>query len=270
MLFAYSHWVGTKLFSRKPPRIVLAGGVKIGEWLSFSEYWGFQNIIPEPERLFVERYLSKKVAGRGGTAFDIGANVGAFTCLMAAMGASKVHSFEPVPETFCRLRSNVKNNELLDRCYLNCMAVGRGRDLVEFNIQENSPATNRMIMPGEKPLHKTSSTQIVASIDLDSYCQSQGIEFIDFLKLDVEGMEPYVMQGATTLFKQRKIAAVLIEICPGNLRSVGLSPANLYHEFETAQYYPYALNDDGQPGVKLSLAEIEAMSLANVVLLPNA
>ena len=81
-----------------------------------------------------------------------------------------------------------------------------------FHIQENSPATNRIVVRGEKPSGKTSSTQVVAAIDLDRYCQSQRVEFIDFLKIDVEGMEPYVMQGASALLKGEKIAAILIEI----------------------------------------------------------
>ena len=266
MLFAYSRWVGAKLLSGKPPQIPLPGGARIGEWQSFSEYWSFQNIIPEPDRLFVEHCLPKHVRG---TAFDIGANVGAFTCLIASLG-HPVHSFEPTPETFCRLKNNVKSNGLLDRCRLNCLAVGCGHELLAFQIQENSPATNRMAVPGEKSSGKATSIQVVAGIDLDGYCQSQKVEFIDFLKIDVEGMEPYVMQGASALLKERKIAAIMIEICPGNLRAVGHSPADLYREFEIARYSPYALNDDGRPGGKLSLAEIESMPLANVALLPDA
>ncbi len=268
MFSAYARWVGSKLFSRKPPRLALSGGARIGEWVTFSEYWSFQNIIPEPERLFVERCLAKQFGGRA-TAFDIGANVGGFTCLMASIGHI-VHSFEPIPETFCRLKNNVKFNGLLDHAHLNCLAVGKETGLVTFHIQEDSPATNRIAMPGEQLRDKATSIQVVAAIDLDGYCQSQGVKFIDFLKLDVEGMEPYVLQGAKTLLKEQRIAAILIEICPGNLRSVGLAPADLYREFEIARYSPYALNDNGQPGAKLSLADIEAMSLANVVLFPDA
>jgi FkbM family methyltransferase len=266
MLSAYARWVGSKLLSGKPPRLTLPGGARLGEWLSFSEYWSFQNILPEPERLFLDRCLANSA---GGAAFDIGANVGAFTCQIASRGHA-VHAFEPVPETFCRLKNNVKSNGLLDRCRLNCLAVGRGRDLVTFHIQEASPATNRMAMPGQERGSLATTTQVVAAIDLDGYCQSQKVGFIGLLKVDVEGMEPYVLQGARELLRLRKIAAILIEICPVNLRSVGLSPADLYREFETARYSPYALNNDGRPGGRLSLAEIERTSLANVVLLPDA
>ncbi len=268
MLAAYLRWVGSKLFLGKPPRISLPGGTHLGEWLTFSEFWSFQNIISEPERLFVERCLAKKSGGRA-TAFDIGANVGGFTCMMASLGHA-VHSFEPVPETFCRLKNNAKFNGLLDRAHLNCLAVGKEPGLVTFHIQEDSPATNRLAKPGEPLRDKATSTQVVAVIDLDGYCQSQGVQYIDFLKLDVEGMEPYVLQGAKALLKERKIAAILIEICPVNLKSVGLSPADLYREFVIARYSPYVLNDNGQPGAKLSLPEIGAISLANVILLPDA
>jgi len=268
MLSAYVRWVGTKLFSGRPPLLSLPDGARLGGWLSFSEYWSFQSIMPEAERRFVDRCLAGKARGNG-TAFDVGANVGAFTCQIASLGHA-VHAFEPVPETFCRLKNNVRFNGLLDRAHLNCLAVGKEQGLVTFHIEDNSPATNRMEMSSQNQIGKAINTQVVAAIDLDGYCKSQGVKFIDFLKIDVEGMEPYVLQGARTLLNERRIAAILIEICPVNLRSVGLSPADLYREFETVRYSPHALNGDGRPGAKLAFAEIEAMSLANIVLLPDA
>ena len=268
MLSAYARWVGSRLLTGKPPRLSLSGGASIGEWLSFSEYWSFQNAVPKPERLFVERCLANKSAAVP-TVIDIGANVGAFTCLTASIGYT-VHAFEPIPETFCRLKSNVKFNGLLDRTRLNCLAAGKEQGLVTFQIQENSPATNRMAIPGALSANTAASSQTVSVVSLDGYCTAQGIVSVDFLKVDVEGMEPYVLQGARNLFRARKIAAVLIEICPWNLRAVGLSPAALFHEFEVIGYSPCALNEDGSPGAKLSLRDIEAMTLANIVLQPNS
>lgn len=188
---------------------------------------------------------------------------------MAARGHT-VHSFEPIPDTFCRLKRNVKLNNLLDRVHLNCLAVGKEQGLVSFHIEENAPATNRLALPEELATRNVTSLQLVAVTSLDSYCQTRGVKTIDLLKVDAEGMEPYVLQGAGGLLRERKIAAILIEICPVMLRSAGLSPSALYREFESAQYSPYVLKDDGSPGAKLSLAEIEAISLANVVLLPDA
>jgi len=268
MLAAYGRWVVAKVFAGRPPRLTLPGGAQIGEWVSFSEYWSFQHIMPEAERMFVERSLAGSPNGKA-TAFDIGANVGVFTCLMASLGHT-VHSFEPIPETFCRLKANVKCNGLLGRARLNCLAVGREQGLATFHIEEFGAATNRMVASGETSANSATSTQLVAVTSLDDYCRQQGVERIDFVKLDVEGMEPYVLQGAKRLLQERRIAAILIEICPVNLRAVGLSPTDLFREFQTARYTPHALNEDGRAGAKLTLAEIEAMKLVNVVLLPDA
>jgi hypothetical protein len=113
------------------------------------------------------------------------------------------------------------------------------------------------------------SIQVVAVTSLDDYCRQQAVDQIDFMKLDVEGMEPFVLQGANTLLRERRIKAILIEICPVNLRAVGLTPADLFSEFSANSYLPHSLNDDGRPGDRLSLADIENMSLENVILLPN-
>src|ERR1035441_7587027 len=88
-----ARWIGTKLFSGRPPRLSLPGGARLGGWLSFSEYWSFQNIMPEAERLFMDRCLTRK-PGENRTAVDIGANVGAFTCYIASLGPHTVHAFE--------------------------------------------------------------------------------------------------------------------------------------------------------------------------------
>jgi FkbM family methyltransferase len=267
MLSAYMRWMGAKLVTGAPARVPLADATTIGEWVSFSEYWSFRDIIPEAERKFVKSCLVKKEPGQA-IAFDIGANVGAFTCLMASFGQI-VHSFEPIPETFCRLRNNVKFNGLLGRTHLNCLAVGKEQGLVAFQVEENAAATNHMATAGECLTGAGTRNQTVAAVSLDGYCASQGIESIDLLKIDVEGMEPYVIEGANKLFRDRRVAAALIEICPVNLHAVRLSPAALYKEFGTVNYSPYALSDEGQPDGRLSLSQIEAMSLSNVALLPD-
>jgi FkbM family methyltransferase len=271
MVCAYARWIGARFFTGRSPVLSLAEGTRLGGWLSFSEYWSFQDtfreIVTAPERHFIERCLAKRRGG--GTAFDIGANVGVFTCLIAGMGQHNVHAFEPIPETFCRLKQNVQANGMLDNCRLNCLAIGRGPDLVTFRVTENSSDTNQMVAFGTRPGGKSRGIQTVAVIDLDGYCHRQKIDYIDFLKIDVEGMEPHVLQGAHTLLKERKIGAILIEICPANLQAVGLSVESLYREFESARYAPYALSDDGNPNTKLSMTEIASIRLANVVLLPD-
>lgn len=267
MFTAYLKWVASNALYGRPPMRVLPTGAILGTWLSFSEYWSFYDLVPSQEILFLERCLSQR-DGIERIAFDIGANLGVFTCLMDVQGCH-VHAFEPIPETFCRLKKNVQSNKQLNRTHLNCLAIGKEQGLVTFQIDAADAATNRLTVSGEAGCNGQISTQLVATISLDDYCAHQNIEKIDLVKLDVEGMEPYVLQGARRLLAEKRIKAFLIEICPVNLRSVGLSPADLYREFQVSGYSPFVLNEDGSPGKKLLLVDIEAISLANVALLPD-
>lgn len=267
MKAAYARWLLATITTGKPPTRKLGENVRIGGWLNFSEYWSFREAVPEPERRFMKHCLSRK-AGQA-IAFDVGANLGVFTCLLAEIGAREVHAFEPIPETMCRLKRNVAENGFSDRCRLNCLAVGNRSGLVSFRVQENSPATNRMLANhAETKSNSSESVVSVATVGLDAYCRTQNIDHIDFLKIDVEGMEPLVLQGARELLLASKVGAALIEICPANLRAAGFDPASLFDEITLSGYRCHTLAENGEPSGRVGLAEIEAMTLHNVLLLP--
>ncbi|MEJ5310868.1 MAG: FkbM family methyltransferase [Anaerolineae bacterium] len=240
--------------------------IQLSHWLSFSEYWTFRDGMPRSERELLRRLLLRSESAKT-VAFDVGANIGLFTCALAGFEAYQVHAFEPIPQTFCRLQMNVRDNGLLGSCVLNCLAVGASRDLVEFQFDERSAATSRMVS-NRGTGTSLSSRQSVAVISLDEYCELKGVDYIDFLKIDVEGMEPYVLQGAQRLLRERRIASILIEICPANLRSVGLTVDSLAHEISASGYLPYELLDDGRAGRRLGKDDLEVMVLDNILLLP--
>jgi FkbM family methyltransferase len=264
MQVAYLRWTLTRLALARPPLLKIDKNVRLGGWLSFTEYWVFHEFIPEPERVFMRQCMQLK-QGRV-VAFDVGANIGAFTCLLPSLGANEVHAFEPIPETFCRLKANVARNGLLSCCHLNCLAVGKASELVTFQVCGRSPDQNQLALSRDSAA--TESLQRVTTISLDAYCHSAKVQKIDFLKVDVEGMEPFVLRGARQLLAERKVGAILIEVCPRNLRSVGLTPETLFAEMTTMGYAPYELCADGSPGRRLDPKDIEAIVLGNVVLLP--
>lgn len=266
-LKAYTKWWISRSIQRRAPFIHPSPEISIGEWISFSEYWSFQDIVPVNERLLLEKSLQtvNRSVGGGGVAFDLGANVGAFTCFLASQG-NEVHSFEPIPETFSRLKRNVQRNGLQGKTHLNCLAVGERQELVRFDIREDSPATNRMAVSNAESPESVTSHQVVAATTLDAYCDWQKVNRIDFLKIDVEGMEPMVLRGARRMLREKKVSVVMIEICPNNLRSVGLTMGDLYEEIRANDYHPRELLPDGTAGALLSLNTLQNMVLANIVL----
>lgn len=269
MLKAYATWFASKALTARPPSHPIAKGVRVGEWISFSEYWTFSGWggITEAEKAFGKNSLNERESS--GVALDVGANIGIFTCFLASVGAKQVHSFEPIPDTFCRLKKNVLANKLVERCSLNCLAIGRGFDLVTFQVHVRSPGTNRIARSEEKPSQGGSLLQKVASVSLDRYCELAAIRQIDFLKIDVEGMECLVLDGGTGLFRDKRVRYGLIEVCPGNLHAAGFSPAALYDRVRDLGYQAFRLGPDGNPGTRLTAADFQEMNCENVVLLPK-
>ncbi len=266
MLRAYFRWLSRKALVGAVPRLRVADRTTIGEWISFSEYWSFHEGIPDEEMRFIQQ--AADAAGPGAVAVDVGSNIGVFTCALAATGFKEVHSFEPVPETFCRLRRNVEANGLQESCRLNCMALGAVPGLVEFAVNDRDPATNRMSEGGGLKAASTSRLS-VAVTSLDEYCKALGIAQIAFLKIDVEGMEPLVLKGARNLLASRKVGAILMEVCPNNLRLVGRSVEDLWEEIVRSPYRPYQLGLPVDRPQALTLSELKGVVLENVALLPQ-
>src|SRR5258707_1041239 len=101
---AYMRWKLTTLV-KGDPKIRLPWGGTISHLRHFSEFWStLNNIPPTAEHQYVRTAL-----GQGGIAFDIGANVGAFSLMMASSGAPSIYAFEPLPATFNILAENTKS-----------------------------------------------------------------------------------------------------------------------------------------------------------------
>jgi FkbM family methyltransferase len=268
MFYHYLRWQYCRLLRRRQgPGVPVTGNIRLSRWACFSEYWLFRNGIPQSELQFMRRLLFDSGPTKS-VVFDVGANVGLFTSVLAGLGAGAIHAFEPIPETFCRLRANLLDNKLLESCTLNCFGVGAGRDLVEFRFDERSASTSRIVR-GEVTVTDNKSRHSVAIISLDEYCRLKGIERIDFLKIDVEGMEPYVLQGAHHLLTDRRVRAILIEVCPANLHSVGLTLDDLFQEIVASGYIAHELDRDGCAGRILQLEDMRKIELDNVVLVPG-
>ena len=188
---------------------------------------------------------------------------------LAAAGAEQVHSFEPIPETFCRLEKNVVANRLGNICSLNCLAVGTDFGLLTFAVNDRSPATNRMAASQVAPKRDQFSSQKVASISLEKYCELSQIRQIDLLKIDVEGMECLVLDGAQRLFKEKRVRYGLIEVCPGNLRTAGFDAAILHARIRAVGYRPFRLKDDGTIKVELTSVDFEEIAYENVAIIAD-
>jgi FkbM family methyltransferase len=134
--------------------------------------------------------------GNGGVFFDVGAHIGlvSFQVLRRAPFTT-IHAFEPRLATASDFKLNATfnpGNVTLNECGLSA-AAGELR----FN-----PATHSINPAGEV---------VVPVITLDGYLGQHGIETVDVMKVDVEGHEASVLEGATAALGDHRIRAITME-----------------------------------------------------------
>ncbi len=177
------------------------------------------SVEDEPD-LNVLRYLVHP----GDNVIDIGANIGLYTRALSELVGSKgqVYSVEPVPSTFEILQSNVTR-----------LALGNVR-LVNIAVS-SSPGTVTMEIPeykegGEnfyeaKVIEKAASTAAnlveVETTTMDHLFSDPDTRF-SFVKCDVEGHEPSVLEGAVEFLKRTETSWMIeINDDPTDSASIG-------------------------------------------------
>jgi FkbM family methyltransferase len=143
---------------------------------------------------------------------DIGANSGIYTILSAiANPGSNVHSFEPNGFNFVRLKKNVAINQL-NNVTLNENAVGNANSSLQFtvpvdqNVISDTSSASAGFSQGTYDGKMKWQTVEVQQVTIDSYCALHKIPKVDLVKIDVEGFDEEVFQGATeTILKDRPV-----------------------------------------------------------------
>lgn len=148
---------------------------------------------------------------------DVGANVGTWTVLASGVCRARSVAFEPDPQTFEYLRRTVEANALGDLVRIEQLAVGAENGTVSFTIGKDTE--NRIARPGD------AATREVKVRRLDDLLDRAPT----FLKMDVEGFEEGVVEGAGALLSDPALQAVSTELCTpaieAALAKAGLSRA---------------------------------------------
>jgi len=147
---------------------------------------------PEAQRLMVKHLAP------GGVAYDIGANIGVHTLLMARLVGprGRVHAFEPVPHLFERLKENIALNPSLGCAEAWRLALSDASGTAAFYTGHHTGA-------GHLETAGVASGQrlVVNTISLDAFVGEGGREPPTFIKIDVEGAEGKVLAGAERVLR---------------------------------------------------------------------
>lgn len=149
----------------------------------------------------------------GYVVFDVGANRGEWSRQALEEEPSiRLYSFEPIPQIFNVLKMNFlnKNNVAPFNCAMSDEVGTANFWYYSSSAQasELSGFNNRPILKG---VFKEPEMISVSLETLDHFCSSQMVQKIDFLKIDTEGAEWKVLNGAMTLLKNHQIRSMQFE-----------------------------------------------------------
>ncbi|HTM99676.1 MAG TPA: FkbM family methyltransferase [Pedobacter sp.] len=137
------------------------------------------------------------------TFFDVGANVGSYTLLASSVCKAKSISFEPVPSTFDILKRNIDLNQISHLVKLENKGVGKEKGVIKFSSGEDT--TNHVVTKFEEQ-DNTIEVQIVALNDYNQFAKPI------LIKIDVEGFETEVLNGAENILHDPSLKAIIIEL----------------------------------------------------------
>ena len=195
-------------------------------------------------RWFAEDYESNNVkfiqdkVKPGMSVLDIGAHMGFFSVILGrAVGPEgRVISFEPTPSTFSLLERVVHINDLDDVVKVNQKAVSDTCGQVTFYISEfegdNANSLGEWKRPGESGVQ-------VEKVSVDSLIDSENLTRLDFIKVDAEGAELYVLKGMVGALKQFQ-PIVQLALHPNSIvRNFGGSLQEIWDFIGTLDYTIY-------------------------------
>ncbi len=160
---------------------------------------------------------------------DIGANIGSYTIIAGKVVGAKVIGFEPIPETYRALLNQVALNTIESNVTAHNKGVSNKPGEIYFT--SDLGAMNHAIAESDKDQDGGVKVDTVALDDVID------IDRKTVLKIDVEGFELNVLQGAKSVLSNGQILAIIIEI-NGNGQAFGVSDSQIHEFLTNFGYFP--------------------------------
>lgn len=147
--------------------------------------------------------------------YDVGANVGMYSLYGGILGF-KVYSFEPESQNYATFCRNIYLNKLLEKINAYNFAIGDENKIGHLyikqftiggalnNFGENLDYKKQKFNPGFK--------QGVGCFNLDTLIQQYHLPIPNHIKIDVDGLERLIINGANWLLQQSVLKSILIGI----------------------------------------------------------
>lgn len=168
-------------------------------------YWGGARFLESGELKIIEKLLSKKEEI---VFFDVGANDGNFAKQVSLIlpGTAKIYCFEPLSNMYRKLCETTGEIENISKFNL---GFGAREEISELYSIEGEEALTSLY----RDIHQREFTfkEQVKITTIDEFLKVNGISQITYLKIDVEGHELKVLEGAASAIENHKINFIQFE-----------------------------------------------------------
>lgn len=166
---------------------------------------------------------------------DIGANIGQTALNMLRSQKQKqlnpiIYAFEPFPPTFEKLRKNIELNDLNEN--IRCINKGLSAESGVLPMIKPYEANSGGFRIARESNSETVKVEVTT---LDNFVQENGINQIDFIKIDVEGFEFEVLKGMQQVLETHK-PVVIFEFDTQNLADLNINPQDIFIYLQNLNY----------------------------------
>jgi FkbM family methyltransferase len=195
--------------------------------------------------MFLENYEKntvlyfKKNIKSGMIIVDIGAHIGYYTLLFSKLVGpnGKVYAFEPDPDNFDILQKNtsdLKNVEIFK------IALSDIEGKISFYKIYESTGCHSIVLPEAK-----AEKIIVDSITLDSFLDYKKISDLDFIKIDIEGGEPFALKGMKKTIANSSKIKIISEFNPEAIHQSNKDPIEFLNDIRKNNLETYTIGAKG-------------------------
>lgn len=209
-------------------------GLRISGFSGFSEFHASGEFVSPEEWAFFRTHPLG-----AGDLIDVGANLGLVTAILARRFPDRqVHAFEPNPSTFQALQANMALNGLAN-VQTSPAALADHSGTIPFRADPIDRGMTSIARTTEE------DSLLVPCTTLDAYLDEHATTEVALLKIDVEGFETLVLQGASRLLEHRRAGLIYFEVCPNLTRDAGFDPTEPARRLIEAGYRLHRLNPQG-------------------------
>lgn len=210
------------------------------------------------ERWFIQNVLAKHDPQ---VCFDIGANVGGYSRELLSGTSARVHAFEPVASTF-EMLAQIANPRLSPWRLAIGNRDGEASIMVDPTFTQTASLVHELVDQTPLRTRGEKHTELVPVRTVDSFCKDEAIDRLDFIKIDSEGYEIEVLQGAQETLRTMRPPFVQFEFAHHHLirRQLLADLLDLLNG-----YRPYRLLRNGMHSIDLRQPVDNLFIMANYI-----